>query len=57
MKLGFVLKITNGGESEAFSINNNNNESWARYAADARSAIKDLSNFDETEKIVYFCAV
>ncbi len=53
MKLGFVLKITNGGESEAFSINNNNNESWARYAADARSAIKDLSNFDETEKIVY----
>ena len=51
MKLGFVLKITNGGESEAYAINKS--ESWARYAADARSAIKELSNFDETEHIVY----
>ena len=39
MKLGFVLKITNGGESEARSINKQ--ESWARYATDARSAIKE----------------
>lgn len=51
MKLGLVLKITNGGESESFSINKN--ESWARFAADARSAIKELTNFDETEKTVY----
>lgn len=51
MKLGFVLKITNGGESEAYSINKS--DSWALYATDARSAIKELTNFDETEKIVY----
>jgi hypothetical protein len=51
MKLGFVLKITNGGESEAYAINKS--ESWARYASDARSAVKELSNFDETEKVVY----
>ena len=51
MKLGFVLKITNGGESEARSINKQ--ESWARYATDARSAIKELTNYDGTEKIAY----
>ena len=51
MKLGFILKITNYGESEAYSINKN--DSWALYATDARSAIKELSNFDGTEKIVY----
>lgn len=52
MKLGFILKITSEGEREAFSINNKN-EVWARYATDARSAIKDLSNFDGTERSVY----
>jgi hypothetical protein len=51
MKLGLVIKITNGGESEGFSINKN--DSWAHYATDARSAIKELSNFDASEKTVY----
>lgn len=51
MKIGLVIKITNGGESEGFSINKN--DSWAHYATDARSAIKELSNFDASEKIVY----
>lgn len=52
MKLGFVLKITNGGESEA-PRSFNKDEVWARYATDARSAIKELTNYDGTEKIVY----
>jgi hypothetical protein len=51
MKLGFILKITNGGESEAYSINKN--DSWARYAFDARSAIKELTNYDGTGKTAY----
>lgn len=50
-KLGFILKNTNGGESEAYSINKG--DSWAQYASDARSAIKELKGFDESAKIVY----
>lgn len=48
MKLGLILKITNGGESESFSINKS--EEWSRQAADSRSIIKELSDFDGTEK-------
>ena len=51
MKLGLILKITNGGESETFSINKQ--EAWARYASDARSAIKELRGFDGSDKTVY----
>lgn len=51
MKLGLVLKITNGGEAETFYINKK--ESWARFASDARSAIKELQGFDGSDKSVY----
>jgi hypothetical protein len=51
MKLGLILKITNGGESETFSINKQ--EAWARYASDARTAIKELQGFDGSDKTVY----
>lgn len=51
MKLGLILKITNGGEAETFSINKQ--EAWARFASDARSAIKELQGFDESDKIVF----
>ena len=44
MKLGLILKNTNTGESETYSINKH--EVWARYASDARSAIKELQGFD-----------
>ena len=37
MKLGLVIKITNGGVSEAYSINKS--EEWSRYAEDVRPAI------------------
>lgn len=51
MKLGLILKITNGGEAETFSINKQ--EAWARFASDARSAIKELQGFDESDKTVF----
>lgn len=51
MKLGLILKITNGGESETCSINKQ--ESWSRYASDARSAIKELQGFDGSDKTIY----
>lgn len=51
MKLGLILKITNGGESETYSINKQ--ETWARYASDARSSIKELQGFDGSDKVVY----
>lgn len=51
MKLGLILKITNGGESETYSINKQ--EAWARYASDARSSIKELQGFDGSDKVVY----
>lgn len=52
MKLGFVLKITNEGvPGETFSINKK--DSWARYTEDVRTPIKELVNFDGTEKVVY----
>jgi hypothetical protein len=51
MKLGLTIKITNGGESETYSINKQ--ETWARYASDARSAIKELQGFDGSDKTVY----
>lgn len=51
MKLGLILKITNGGESETYSINKQ--ETWARYASDARSSIKELQGFDGSDKTVF----
>lgn len=50
MKLGFILKTTNSGDGEAFSINKE--ESWAKYATEVRSYIKELHNFDGTSKTV-----
>ncbi len=52
MKLGLIIKITNGGEQEAYAINRN--ETWVRFASDARSLIKELTNFDGTGKSVHF---
>ena len=51
MKLGLIIKNTNGGEAEGFSINTK--DDWTRYASDARSAIKELDSFDESGKVVY----
>ena len=52
MKLGLVIKITNGGVAEAMSINKD--ESWARYIPnDVRLDINVLENYDGTEKSVY----
>ena len=52
MKLGLVIKITNGGVAEAMSINKD--ESWARYIPnDVRLEINVLDNYDGTEKTVY----
>ena len=51
MRLGLILKITNGGEAETFSINKQ--EAWARFASDARSAIKELQGFDGSDKTVF----
>ncbi len=51
MKLGLIIKNTNGGEAEGFSINKK--DDWTRYASDARSAIKELDYFDESGKVVY----
>ena len=50
MKLGLVIKITNGGVSEAYSINKN--EEWARYAGDVRPAINTLNGFDGSGKCI-----
>jgi len=50
MKLGIVIKITNSGVSEAYSINKN--EEWARYAGDVRPAINILNGFDGSGKSV-----
>lgn len=51
MKLGLIIKNTNGGEAEGFSINTK--DDWTRYASDARSAIKELDSFDGSGKVVY----
>ena len=51
MKLGLVIKITNNGESE-YPLSFNKNGQWEKFAADARSSIKELIGFDETEKTV-----
>ena len=51
MKLGLVIKITNNGESE-YPLSFNKNGQWEKFAADARSSIKELVGFDETEKTV-----
>lgn len=51
MKLGLVIKITNNGESE-YPLSFNKNGQWEKYATDARSSIKELIGFDETEKTV-----
>ena len=50
MKLGLILKITNDGEAESIAVNKN--EAWAKFAADSRSTIKELSGFDGTEKSI-----
>lgn len=52
MKLGLIIKITNGGVAEAYSINKS--EDWSRFAEDVRPAINSLSNFDGTGKSVIF---
>lgn len=52
MKLGLVIKITNGGvPGETFSINKE--DVWARYTEDVRTPIKELANFDGTERVAY----
>lgn len=52
MKLGLVIKITNEGvPGESFSINKEDN--WARYTEDVRTPIKELANFDGTERVAY----
>lgn len=52
MKLGLVIKITNEGvPGETFSINKE--DVWARYTEDVRTPIKELTNFDGTEKVAY----
>lgn len=52
MKLGLVIKITNGGVAEVMSINKD--ESWARYIPnDVRLEINVLDNYDGTEKTVF----
>jgi len=51
MKLGLIIKNTDNGESEGSSFNKD--EAWAKYATDARSAIKELTNFDETGKTIF----
>lgn len=52
MKLGLVIKITNGGVAEVLSINKD--ESWARYIPnDVRLEINVLDNYDGTEKTVF----
>lgn len=52
MKLGLIIKITNEGvPGETFSINKD--EGWARYTEDVRTPIKELINFDGTEKVAY----
>lgn len=50
MKLGLVIKITNGGVSEAYSINKN--EEWARFAGDVRPAMNTLNGFDGSGKSI-----
>lgn len=50
MKLGVVIKITNSGVSEAYSINKK--EDWARYAGDVRPAINTLNGFDGSGKSI-----
>ena len=52
MKLGLVIKITNEGvPGETFSVNKE--DLWARYTEDVRTPIKELVNFDGTEKVAY----
>ena len=52
MKLGFLLNITQGGNSsDGFSVNKD--DSWARQTGDVRTSIKDLNNFYGTGKVVY----
>ncbi len=52
MKIGFILKITDNGEREAFSFNKEKDSVWSRYATDVRPYIKELKNFDGTRKVV-----
>lgn len=52
MKIGFILKITDAGEREAFSLNKEKESVWAKYATDVRPYIKELKNFDGTKKVV-----
>lgn len=53
MKLGLVIKITNGGVKE-YPESFNKEESWARFIPnDIRSVFDVLNNFDGTEKTVY----
>lgn len=51
MKLGLILKLTSEGEREVFSLNKN--DVWGKYASDARTSTKELTNFDETAKMVF----
>lgn len=51
MKLGLIIKNTSGGEQVSHSFNTK--DDWTRFASDARSAIKELANFDGTGKVVY----
>ncbi len=51
-KLGLIIKITDQGEHEAHTIHKE--ETWARHIDDARSLIRELTNFDGTGKSVYF---
>lgn len=55
MKLGLIIKSTSAGEQEVFSINKEGE--WAKYAADSRSIIKDLENFDGSGKSVIIAKI
>ena len=50
LKLGFILRITSGGDDKSISINED--ISWAKYVPDAGSYIEKLHNFDGTSKTV-----
>lgn len=50
MKLGLVIKVTNSGVGEAYSLNKNTD--WARHICDVRIAINTLIGFDGSGKSV-----
>lgn len=52
MKLGLIITVTGAGEQEAFTCNEKHE--WACYAADARSYIKQLTDFNGTGRTVCF---